>query len=552
MTLRNIPCHLLLLLLIASTWALHLPAQSSWNYHEKVVASTDRTLYISGEVVQFSAMVFQTEDSLQGPLSRVLYGEVMSSDGKRVASGKFTIHGKCSSGILPILDETLSGVYFVRFYTRYMRNEPNSSYCIIPIRIVNPIDRKVVEGDVSPQFSDQSNIVHYPKKSEPNKQAYQPRETIDWEFTAPQPPDTNSIYTVSVVPIHSSSQIDLPSLALQEKTPAHFFLPEIRGVSISGRVVTQQKDSAISLNKVNLSIIGDKNIYVTLTDSAGTFYFSLPDYRGDRDLFLSTEEPMGLMPEILIDNDFCSRPLQLPLYRFSLSPEEEKIAYQMAVNKLVSNRFRDKEVHPLDSLITPPYPFYGMPDEVIKTDNYIDLPTLSEYFTELPGTAKLRRVNGKRCFKFLSTQPDMALYTPLMLLDYVAVNDIEKILAVSPQAIDRIELVNAVFMKGGVTYAGIVSFLSKKGDFAGVDLPTSGKFLNYRFITVNESPTEMRETPAHFPDARNTLYWNPRMLITESGHCAIRFSLPDTPGSYVIRIQKLSSSGIQQWESQVP
>ena len=75
----------------------------------------------------------------------------------------------------------------------------------------------------------------------------------------------------------------------------------------------------------------------------------------------------------------------------------------------------------------------------------------------------------------------MAIYDPLVMIDWVAVSDNESILGTPTQSISRIELVNAPYIKGDMIYGGIISIISKKGDFAGIDLPRNGIFINYKF-----------------------------------------------------------------------
>ncbi len=260
------------------------------------------------------------------------------------------------------------------------------------------------------------------------------------------------------------------------------YFPETRGISLSGQLIGKESGKPVPDAKVNLSIIGDKDILVVRTDSTGRFFFALPDYNGKKDIFLCADDLPDITPQILIDNDFCSRPVHLPSPLFILNEEEMKAAYKLAVNSRITSMFREDTMTIASPGEENNTSFYGEPSEVLVMEKYIDLPTLGEYFTELPGGVKLRKVQGRKQFRFYTTQDEMSIYDPLMLVDWVAVDDIEKILAMSPLDIDRIELVNTPYVKGNITYGGIISFVSKKNDFAGIDLPTSGTFVNYSFL----------------------------------------------------------------------
>jgi len=321
------------------------------------------------------------------------------------------------------------------------------------------------------------------------------------------------------------------------------YFPETRGISLSGQLVGKESGKPVPDAKVNLSIIGDKDILVVRTDSNGRFFFALPDYYGNKDIFLCADDLPDLTPEILIDNDFCSRPVTLPSPRFTLNEEEMKAAYKLAVNSGITSMFREDTIASDSPGEENNISFYGEPSEVLVMDKYIDLPTLGEYFTEVPGGVKLRKVQGRKQFRFYNTQAEMSTYDPLMLVDWVAVNNIEKILAMPPGEIERIEFVDSPYVKGNITYGGIISFVSKKNNFAGIDLPKSGTFVNYRFLEKCTERIPPDLLPGNVPDSRNTVYWNPAVQTHDDGTAGISFTAPDTPGKYYILLRGMSLTG---------
>jgi len=346
-----------------------------------------------------------------------------------------------------------------------------------------------------------------------------------------------------VIP-ESTDLIQTPTIRKgQNSTDNRVYFPETRGISLSGKVNGKESGKPVPGVQVNLSIIGDKDILVVCTDSSGRFFFALPDDHGNKDIFLCAANLPDIVPEILIDNDFCSRPVNLPSLPFILNEDEMKAAFNLAVNARISSRFRE-EVNPHDSLKqeTDP-PFYGVPSEVVVMDKYIDLPTLGEYFTELSMMVSLRKVHGKKQFRFFTTQPEMSIYDPLVLVDWVAVENIDKVLAMAPRDIERIELVNSPYVKGNITYGGIISFVSRKHDFAGIDLPASGTFVNYSFLEECTGNLPQDLPRGNIPDSRNTVYWNPDVQTNDQGSALLSFTAPRIPGRYIILLRKMSSTG---------
>ena len=227
-----------------------------------------------------------------------------------------------------------------------------------------------------------------------------------------------------------------------------------------------------------------------------------------------------------------------------MSGEELKTAFRLALNARIATVFMTDTLPDASPLReTTENAFYGQPTEVLPMDKFIDMPTLEEYFNELPFIAKVKKVGGRKTFWFINPQPEMTMYAPLVLVDWVAVDDLEKVLAMPPAEIEHIEVVNSPYIKGNVTFGGIVSFISKKNDFAGIDLPASGKFINFGFLDDCSDHNLPGILPRNVPDPRNTVYWNPSIPAGTDGNTIISFTAPDTPGKYTILLTGFSRTG---------
>ena len=187
--------------------------------------------------------------------------------------------------------------------------------------------------------------------------------------------------------------------------------------------------------------------------------------------------------------------------------------------------------------------FYGKPNEILYLDNYIQLPTLEEYLNELPTLVKVRKHQGEKYFKVLGPQTELSGYDPLILVDMVAIADPSKVLAIPPVNISRIEVVNKLYVKGDQTYGGIINIISKHSDFAGIDLPSSGVFINYGFLADNSHYPEIYSPGKHSPDTRNTLYWEPKFVLNKSNSAKVTFTTSDAPGKYLIILNGINLKG---------
>ena len=218
------------------------------------------------------------------------------------------------------------------------------------------------------------------------------------------------------------------------------------------------------------------------------------------------------------------------------------MALKMALNEQINSNFQSSVLSDSLNKKSDRTVFYDKPTHIIYLDKYIQLPTLEECFNELPGLARVKQRKGEKYFYMLGSM-DLTMYDPLVLVDWVAVDEPSKILAVSPQNISRIEFVNEQYVKGGQTYGGIISIISKKGDFAGIDLPSTGIFIKYNFLSENQCQEMVPVNLPGNPDARNTLLWKPGISVQNGKSEKFVFTAPDTPGKYAVVLEGVTKSG---------
>ena len=89
---------------------------------EKLIVFTDRSLYAVNESIHFSALIQSGADPKLEPGSEILYAELVNSSGEAITKGKYLISENRSGGHISIPSTIVSGIYYLRFYTRWMRN----------------------------------------------------------------------------------------------------------------------------------------------------------------------------------------------------------------------------------------------------------------------------------------------------------------------------------------------------------------------------------------------------------------------------------------------
>jgi hypothetical protein len=106
---------------------------------EVVNIYTDRDLYLTGETIWFTAHCLFKENHEASPLSNVLYIELFNAEKKSVRREKFRLEKGKVTGSLPIPEELISGDYYIRAYTQYLRNFPSESYFTKWFTVINPV-----------------------------------------------------------------------------------------------------------------------------------------------------------------------------------------------------------------------------------------------------------------------------------------------------------------------------------------------------------------------------------------------------------------------------
>ena len=133
-----------LLILLMALLAIQNSLAAQELLSEKVVLTTDRDIYLSGEKILFSAKVFPKNGSGETSLSKILYIELFKEN-KAFVQAKYRLENSLAQGNIQLPEELLSGNYYLRAYTMLMKNgEPESFYNTL-IRIVNP-ERKLHES----------------------------------------------------------------------------------------------------------------------------------------------------------------------------------------------------------------------------------------------------------------------------------------------------------------------------------------------------------------------------------------------------------------------
>lgn len=519
---------------------------------EQLKVFTDRSIYAVGETVKFRADYSVGAPDLE-EWSTVLYVELVSHGGKEVAQGKFVLGDGVSTGSLHIPSGILTGNYYLKCYTRWMRNVGPGSFTYVPLKIINPNRAEVVNGTNGNGY--QSNVTslayhqgEFSCSSDASK--YGKGEKVSLQVRGPFNAYLDQLTCcVTVVPTGAIDTLSGQLLIASDQVKSNDFnidyLPDMgHGTSLSGSVV-HPDNSPAQFSTLHFSMLGSNPVFfAAVTDELGKFAISSPFRKGTQELHVSPDSKDGSLLEVRIDQDFDVSPLPLPSLKFSLSEWEREIANRMSLAMQFSKVYGIPGQADSDTSLSEILPFYGSRVQSLSMDDYVNLPNLEEVFINLVPDVDVTRKKGISTLKIQSDNSGIGIYKPLILIDNISVFDQDAVLALPPEKIDRIDLINEVYLKGSVFFGGLIAIYSKGGDMAGIDLPSGSYFFDYQAFHPEVQEYVPSSAPGdRVPDLRNTILWVDNLLVTKTSPGELTFEAPASKGKYVILVRTMAPDG---------
>jgi hypothetical protein len=539
--------------------SISLPA----SLNERIEVMTDRYIYGVGEKILFAGINISPPDLNASCWSKVLYLELQTPTGTSVAQGKFHMSCSRASGYLTIPQHLLTGNYYLVAYTKWMRNFSPSNFHYQLIKIINPYTSQLETSNFSNGIG-QAREEEQKKMKEDitcstDKASYGQREKVNLMINiSGSSRSLTDTYSVTVVRTGSADTLGtskiLPEKIQYHRPPETLHLPENRGLSLSGRLVTGDSTGSVQAEMVNLAILGQEPEFrVIRSGPRGSFYFVLDSMSGRNDMYIvSNNDDRNL--EIRIDNDFANPTVKFPEIPFALSESEKELAVEIILNMQINSHF-----HSPDTIVPEPgeevensqiISFYGLPSSSVLIDDYIDLPTLKEVLIELVQGVFPREHNNEPYLSFNGNKLSFTLinqHAPLLLVDQVPVFELDKLLLMSPKRIQKVEVLNEIYIIGNVTYGGILNVITRKGDLGGIDLPENSFFFDFTsFLPQNELSFPRYKDPefdSENPDYRNCLYWAPEIGIDPGQKTGLEFFTSDNSGDFMVLIRGVAEDG---------
>lgn len=516
-------------------------------YREQLYLHTDRTVYVTGETIWYSAYLFDMGRQQVSSVSRQCYLELISEERKPVLQQVVRLDDGRGAGSLPIGNQLPAGRYQLRAYTNWMKNFDARFFFTQELVVLNPFVAAKNIGaspgpDASPITAAGTATNNFLLQLSAEKLHRRENFTIRFDSM----PAAASIAVARIDDLPAPPAISIAAYfragGASEKHVISY-LPEMEGPVLGGYLVDKTTGKRVAGKTGFLSAPGiDYTLAASVSDDSGRLFFNLPLGTNVKELVFhplqSNNEQLVWEPQPLYADSYNFEPSQPVVY----GSQAEALAKERNLNSQLMAAY-----HPLPNDSARPGPvMFGAPDKHYELDLYTRFPTMEEVIHEFIPEIRMRRSDGGIRFNVKnSIFNDFFLNEPLLLIDGVPVDHADDIIKLDPVKIKSVSVYTRKMFLGPVVKEGLIVLRTYKGDLNGYTVPKNDMVVQYSpssaatgFSAPDYSGKSFQSL--RIPDRRSLLYWNG---LLERANKEITISTSDLPGIYLITIEGISRSG---------
>jgi len=338
---------------------------------------------------------------------------------------------------------------------------------------------------------------------------------------------------------------------LHHTAPAFDFPPEFNGSIISGKMIdTKTGGPAPKMILAYLSVPGTRTQFtVARPDDDGKIRFELKDFYGSQEMIVQTN-PLDSQYKVEIGNPFAEEYTRTPILPYFVPSQFGSQLTDRNTAMQVLNRYGGVRLKQFHVPIADTAGFFYHADYSYLLDNYVRFTTMEEVLREYVQLILVQRRHGHYHIPVYDLSFDRGTFEndPLTLLDGVPVFDLDKLLALDPLKIRKLETVQRRYFLGTATFEGIMNWTTYKGDLAGYIIDPHAVVVDYPGLELQRefySPTYAtpEDKGSHLPDFRNVLYLAPTVSTGSGDQKPLSFYSSDIPGKYLIVVEGLAKDG---------
>ncbi|MFD1142734.1 hypothetical protein ACFQ4C_16530 [Larkinella insperata] len=336
---------------------------------------------------------------------------------------------------------------------------------------------------------------------------------------------------------------------LQPDRQQEEYVAEANGHFIRGKITNGTTGRPVPGISSYLSVPGKHILlYASRSDDNGRIQFEMKEFFGPKDL-VAHLNPRDSLLRLELQNPFLERysATRLPVFDFPTTLKEPLLARSVPMQ--VQNAYYRENLVRYHYPRVDSIPFYGNADEKYRLDDYTRFPVMEEIFREyVPGVMARKRRNGYTISVLDVPHKDFMSGEPLVLLDGVPVFDMDKVMAIDPRKVQKLDVMTRHYIVGPLVFDGIISFTTYKGDLAGYRPDAKALLADYEGLQIPRDFYAPRyDTPqqstSRLPDLRTLLHWTPSLKTNAQGKAQLTFYTSDQAGRFRFVINGISADG---------
>jgi hypothetical protein len=335
---------------------------------------------------------------------------------------------------------------------------------------------------------------------------------------------------------------------LQDKSASFSYLPEYNGHIVAGKIINTTTNAPAFDVIAYFAVPGKRvQLFASRSDTTGRILFNTKDLYGPGEIVVQTDSHRDTTYHIDIQNPFSEHFSKLPLPPFELTPDMKTPLELQNVAMQVQNIYAGSKTRQFYEPYIDSTGFYGKPDHVYRLDDYTRFTTMEEVLREYIREVNVFHPHNRFQIRVIGDKGFLE-GDPLVLLDGIPIFDMNKVMAIDPLKIKRLDVIKDRYFWGPADAEGILSYASYKADLAGVEVDPHAIVMDYEGMQLQRvfySPVydTDAQVSSHTPDFRSLLYWAPTVKTNTAGKNQLSFYTSDEEGKYVGVIQGITADG---------
>jgi hypothetical protein len=334
---------------------------------------------------------------------------------------------------------------------------------------------------------------------------------------------------------------------LQPNPAAFKYLPEFNGHMVIGKVTDSVKNIAKDVIAY-LAVPGKRvQVYAAKSDTEGKLYFNTKEFYGANEIVVQTNTERDTSHKIEVISPFFEQYSKTALPAFGLTQGMQASLQQQSLAMQVQNIYAGNKLKHYFEPVVDSSGFFGTPYKTYKLDDFTRFVTMEEVVREYVREAGVSKSRG-RFHITLIDEKVLLTGDPLVMLDGVPVFNIDKVMAIDPLKVQRLQVVRSRYFWGPAVFEGVMNYTTYKGDLGGAEMDPHAVVIDYEGMQIQRefySPVYETDEQAksRIPDFRNLLFWAPEIKTGPVNANKVTFYTSDQAGKYFGIVQGMTANG---------